>query len=103
MVNGKRPISYPDVIDLQYPSQNKWPNSDSFCHYFFLSSAKREAVLHSAHSEDTLGAEEKARDVLCAALVLHDRPKSCSYSYCRSKSARGPVRNHNKYITIIKM
>lgn len=70
---------------------------------FFLFSAKREAVLHSAHSEDTLGAEEKARDVLCAALVLHDRPKSCSYSYCRSKSARGAVRNHNKYITIIKM
>lgn len=68
------------------PEQNKRPNSKPICHILsYIFSAKGEAVLHSAHSEETLGAEEKTRDVVCAALLLHGQPESCSYNYCHSK------------------
>lgn len=53
----------------------------------YFPSAKREAVLHTAHSEKTLGAEEKTRDVLCATLLPDNQHKSCSSSYCYSKPA----------------
>lgn len=49
-------------------------------------SAKGEAVLHSAHSEETLGAEEKTRDVLCATVLLRSsQHKSCSSDNGHSK------------------
>lgn len=50
-------------------------------------SAKREAVLQSAHSEETLGAEEKTRDVVWSTLLLYGRHKSCSSDHCHSKVA----------------
>lgn len=56
-------------------------------HITYFPSAKREAVLHTAHSEKTLGAEEKTRDVLCATLLPDNQHKSCSSSYCSSKPA----------------
>lgn len=59
----------------------------SFLSLYVPFSTKREAVLHSAHSEEALGAEEKAWDLLCAAVLLHSQPKSSSYHYCCSKAA----------------
>lgn len=55
--------------------------------FLFFFSAKREAVLHSAHSEETFGGEEKAWDVLCPPLLHYGQHQSCSYNYRDSKAA----------------
>ncbi|KAI3360940.1 hypothetical protein L3Q82_013141 [Scortum barcoo] len=55
-------------------------NNDRKDHASTTNSAKREAVLQSAHSEETLGGEEKARDVLRATLLHYGQHQSCSSS-----------------------
>lgn len=66
-----------------------------FCIIHPFSSAKGEAVLHSAHSEETLGGEEKAWDVLCATFLHYGKHQPCPYKYCYSK----PPHRGAQYLT----
>lgn len=60
----------------------------------FFSSSKREAVLHSAHSEEASGAEEKTRAVHRATLLRHSQLQSSSPHSCgRSKAAHAAAQS----------
>lgn len=70
---------------LFYDIHRMWAKYDKNSLYFFVFSAKWEAVLHTAHSEETLGAEEKARDIVCAPPLLYGQHNCCSPNHCDSK------------------